>query len=32
MSDIVLEGESAAERILTRLGYRVTERTFTKGL
>jgi GNAT superfamily N-acetyltransferase len=32
MSDIVLEGESAAERILTRLGYRITERTFTKGL
>lgn len=32
MSDIVLEGESAAERILTRLGYMVTERTFTKGL
>jgi RimJ/RimL family protein N-acetyltransferase len=32
MSDIVLEGKSAAERILTRLGYRITERTFTKGL
>ena len=32
MSDIVLEGESAAERILARLGYQVTERTFVKGL
>jgi hypothetical protein len=32
MSDIAIEGESAAERILTRLGYRITERTFTKGL
>ena len=31
MSDIVLEGESAAERILQRLGYQVTERTFSKG-
>ena len=32
MSDIRLEGESAAERILERLGYSVTERTFVKGL
>ena len=32
MSDIVLEGDSAAERILARLGYQVTERTFVKGL
>ena len=32
MSDIVLEGDSAAERILERLGYQVTERTFVKGL
>ena len=32
MSDIVLEGDSAAERILARLGYQVTERTFSKGL
>ena len=32
MSDIILEGGSAAERILTRLGYKVTERTFLKGL
>ena len=32
MSDIVIEGESAAERILSRLGYSVNERTFVKGL
>lgn len=32
MSDIVIEGESAAERILSRLGYKVSERTFVKGL
>lgn len=32
MSDIVIKGESAAERILQRLGYQVTERTFVKGL
>ena len=32
MSDIVLEGDSAAKRILARLGYQVTERTFVKGL
>ena len=32
MSDIVIEGDSAAERILGRLGYAVSERTFVKGL
>ena len=32
MSDIVIKGESAAERILQRLGYSMTERTFVKGL